>query len=400
MFFLLKPVMLVIRALAIASLTVPPPSDPPQAHASGRDPNRVLVFGAGAARGFGVVSHQLALPGRLADEVARITGRGVDVDLSAQPAATGAAAKKCITRKALVRYDAIVVTLGSNDTLASPRRTAVNIRSLITTLSSASVAGTPIVIAGSPPSYALPGRSRTLNRIAYERTRLSERTTKQICDETDGVSFVALPMTVHPQSNHRQISATYAQWARLIAEDLAPRLDALPTTKLRTARCLNVQSEKLTSRQLELSDLLVAEGGPEERYDRIVGLARRHFDTQFAAFALSDGKHDWFKSKAGFHGDFGLGELSAATIDLGGPLVVANVRNDRRFQQSTLTCGSEIGFYAGYPVEAPDGHRIGVLCVFDEGPRDVKKSDSIMLRDLAMMLQREVWQAASDSDHA
>jgi hypothetical protein len=47
-------------------------------------------------------------------------------------------------------------------------------------------------------------------------------------------------------------------------------------------------------------------------------------------------------------------------------------------------------FYAGYPVEAADGTRIGALCVFDREPRSADSIDLTALRDLALAIQREL----------
>ena len=57
---------------------VPRPLDDPRAHASGVDSDRILLFGGGAAVGWGVLSHNLALPGSLARALSDLTGRGAD----------------------------------------------------------------------------------------------------------------------------------------------------------------------------------------------------------------------------------------------------------------------------------------------------------------------------------
>ena len=60
---------LVDRWLATSSQswrTLPVPSGPPVAHTDGPDPDRVLLLGAGISMGYGMKSHDLALPGQLA----------------------------------------------------------------------------------------------------------------------------------------------------------------------------------------------------------------------------------------------------------------------------------------------------------------------------------------------
>ena len=84
---------------------------------------------------------------------------------------------------------------------------------------------------------------------------------------------------------------------------------------------------------------------------------------------------------------FGIGSsLCRTTIEGSRPHVVsASSAGD------ALVPGSDLRFYAGYPVESPDGVRIGALCVLDSRPRDPASVDVDLLRDLALAIQREVW---------
>jgi GAF domain-containing protein len=49
-----------------------------------------------------------------------------------------------------------------------------------------------------------------------------------------------------------------------------------------------------------------------------------------------------------------------------------------------------IRFYAGFPIESPSGERIGSLCVFDPKPRSLAEVDQVLLRELALLVQREL----------
>ena len=55
------------------------------------------------------------------------------------------------------------------------------------------------------------------------------------------------------------------------------------------------------------------------------------------------------------------------------------------------TTAFQAAFYAGYPIESPDGYRIGSLCVMDSEPRDASQVDPAPLRELAMLAQKELW---------
>ena len=49
-----------------------------------------------------------------------------------------------------------------------------------------------------------------------------------------------------------------------------------------------------------------------------------------------------------------------------------------------------IRFYAGYPLKAPDGHKVGTLCVIDTEPRDIADDDLNTLRQLGELIEQEL----------
>jgi hypothetical protein len=49
-----------------------------------------------------------------------------------------------------------------------------------------------------------------------------------------------------------------------------------------------------------------------------------------------------------------------------------------------------VRFFAGFPIESPSGERIGALCVFDPAPGTRAGADSVLLRQLALMIQEEL----------
>lgn len=48
-------------------------------------------------------------------------------------------------------------------------------------------------------------------------------------------------------------------------------------------------------------------------------------------------------------------------------------------------------FYAGCAIEAPDGQRIGALCVMDVRPRQFTEEHSGLLRQTAQSVQLRLW---------
>ncbi|MDP3208511.1 MAG: hypothetical protein Q8M65_05130, partial [Rhodoglobus sp.] len=53
--------------------------------------------------------------------------------------------------------------------------------------------------------------------------------------------------------------------------------------------------------------------------------------------------------------------------------------------------GGWVRFYVGYPIEAPNGQRIGTLCVVDSRPRRFTPAEHSLLRELAGQVQTVLW---------
>lgn len=148
--------------------------------------------------------------------------------------------------------------------------------------------------------------------------------------------------------------------------------------------------EQLRVRAVE--DLGLAGTGPEERFDRIARLARQVFDVQSAAVTLVDGTTQYHKAQAGR--SLADGPRGTAfcdhTIRSSDLLVVEDAVGDPRFVDFPSVTSGQIGFYAGQPLEAPDGHRVGALCIVDDRPRAFSGEDRALLAELATWAQREL----------
>lgn len=64
-------------------------------------------------------------------------------------------------------------------------------------------------------------------------------------------------------------------------------------------------------------------------------------------------------------------------------MVVEDATLDSRFSLNPLVTEKPgIRFYAGYPIEGPDGNRLGALCVVDYEPRSVSEEQRAALAEL------------------
>jgi PAS domain S-box-containing protein len=72
-------------------------------------------------------------------------------------------------------------------------------------------------------------------------------------------------------------------------------------------------------------------------------------------------------------------------------MVVEDARDDDRFADNPLVTGKPyIRFYAGAPLVAENGHRLGTLCLLDDEPRSFSTDDQEVLADLAGVVMDEL----------
>lgn len=159
-----------------------------------------------------------------------------------------------------------------------------------------------------------------------------------------------------------------------------------------------VQPPPVTDREAQrlasLRSLGILDTPREERFDRIVRLAQRLFDTPVAYVSLIDEDRQWFKARIGFAAPETPKELSfCAHAIAAGPevFVVSDLTLDARFSENPIVkFDPSVRFYAGAPIAAPDGELLGTLCVLDQVPRELSDDDVSVLRDLAEMVESEV----------
>lgn len=148
-----------------------------------------------------------------------------------------------------------------------------------------------------------------------------------------------------------------------------------------------------------LRDMRLLDTPPEERFDRVTRLAKQVFGTPYALVSLVDADRQWFKSRQGLDAEETPREVSFcghAILDEK-IMVVNDAANDSRFSDNPLVCSDpNIRFYAGYPLAAPDGSRVGTLCVVDHEPREVSQEQLVLLRELGRMVEEEMI-SANDS---
>ena len=131
----------------------------------------------------------------------------------------------------------------------------------------------------------------------------------------------------------------------------------------------------------------------EERFDRHARIAAAALDAPIALVSLVDRERQWYKAHYGF--DFSetsrdMGFCSHAILD-SVPLVVSDALHDDRFADNPVVVGEpHVRFYAGVPLHAADGERVGALCIVDHKPRNLSAAQLRMLQDIARLVEEEL----------
>lgn len=142
-----------------------------------------------------------------------------------------------------------------------------------------------------------------------------------------------------------------------------------------------------------LRKLDILDSAPEDRFDRITRLAKRLFDVDIALVSLVDSDRQWFKSRQGLDACETGRDISFCghAILADEILVVNDAHIDERFSDNPLvTDEPSIRFYAGYPLRAPTGHKVGTLCIIDRQPRELDEEGRNTLRELGEMVEQQL----------
>ncbi|MBF0218961.1 MAG: PAS domain S-box protein [Gammaproteobacteria bacterium] len=138
-------------------------------------------------------------------------------------------------------------------------------------------------------------------------------------------------------------------------------------------------------RLLALRNLSLLDTPPEPRFDRITRITKALFAVPITLVSLVDSERQWFKSRQGLDAcetgrDISFCGHAILKDDL---FIINDALNDARFADNPLVSGEpHIRFYAGAPLHAPGGERIGTLCLIDREPRELTAAQQTMLRDL------------------
>lgn len=128
-----------------------------------------------------------------------------------------------------------------------------------------------------------------------------------------------------------------------------------------------------TDRLVALMGYDVLDTLPEAAFDDIVFLASVICETPIAMISLVDESRQWFKARVGIEVEETSREVAFCAHAILQPeeiLVVPDTLEDPRFATNPLVTDTPgIRFYAGVPLNNPQGLPLGTLCIMDRAPR-------------------------------
>jgi diguanylate cyclase (GGDEF)-like protein len=142
-----------------------------------------------------------------------------------------------------------------------------------------------------------------------------------------------------------------------------------------------IEAERLAA--VYRTGLLDTKAEPE--FDELVKMATVICGTSMGAVSLIDEHRQWFKAVVGVpmpEVDRRL-TMCQHTIKQNGLIVIEDMRLSPLAHNSPCVLENGVRFYAGVPVQSPDGHNVGTICVFDSKPGTLNAMQRAALIQLA-----------------
>lgn len=127
----------------------------------------------------------------------------------------------------------------------------------------------------------------------------------------------------------------------------------------------------------------------EKVFDEITKTASLVCECKTALISLVDSERQWFKSKVGLSADETPRDISFCghAIMSDDIFEIPDTHKDERFSDNPLVTGKPyIRFYAGAPLIAPNGQRIGTLCVINPEPKALTENQKEILKTLSRQI--------------
>jgi hypothetical protein len=208
---------------------VPSPLDEPTIRAKGDDPDLVLIVGNGTAHGWGVTTHQLALPGQLARELQRTSGRPCSVHYIGDDRMSIADALDRMADHDLSIYDVVIVIFGVSDAiqLTPEKRWDRDLRELLDGLGARSKFSAQFLLCGIQPLRSIITLDSALGGIADVHAERLNRITQSIAAGSDDTVYYPLTAAKFEEGKPFGSASLYRARAVEIGEEVRPMIEAV-----------------------------------------------------------------------------------------------------------------------------------------------------------------------------
>lgn len=142
-----------------------------------------------------------------------------------------------------------------------------------------------------------------------------------------------------------------------------------------------------------LYELNILDTPVEESFERITRLTKELFKVPIVAISFIDENRQWFKSIEGLNIQNARRETSFCAHAMVSDQIfhISNALDDYRFSDNPYVIGEPyIRFYAGYPIKASNGKKLGTVCIIDRCPRTFSNEDLDKLKDIANLIEGEI----------
>ncbi len=137
----------------------------------------------------------------------------------------------------------------------------------------------------------------------------------------------------------------------------------------------------------ELIAYQILDTAPETELNELAEIASAICNTPISLITMIDASRQWFKVNSGLDMSETPREDSFCQYALQHSkevLVVNDTLGDKRFENNPYVKGNpNIRFYAGAPLETPNGNVLGTLCILDRKPRSISEKQKRALQLLA-----------------
>ncbi|MBB5185936.1 diguanylate cyclase (GGDEF)-like protein [Zhongshania antarctica] len=148
------------------------------------------------------------------------------------------------------------------------------------------------------------------------------------------------------------------------------------------------------SRLAALSALNILDTPPEDRFDRLTQMTKQILNVPVAVISLVDENRQWFKSCIGLDVSETPRDISFCGHAINGDdlFIIPDASQDERFADNPLVENDpKIRFYAGCPLKALDGSKLGTLCIIDQQPRQLSAEQQHTLKNFGAIVERELY---------